>query len=105
MRYNKQSIKYVSKNFIFLLPFAILPAVLFSLSTDEEAIIRVIKAIFHWNLSSWTFFDLFRAISVLKLRVLALVSLRDFRYPIDGALCGNDDGLVGKAFPHRQTDV
>ena len=66
MRYNKQSIKYVSKNFIFLLPFAILPAVLFSLSTDEEAIIRVIKAIFHWNLSSWTFFDLFRAISVLN---------------------------------------
>ncbi|MBQ8394838.1 MAG: hypothetical protein IJX49_04615 [Clostridia bacterium] len=66
MRYNKQTVKYVSKNFIFLLPFAILPALLFSFSTDEEAIIRVVKAIFTWNLSSWSFFDLFRAISVLN---------------------------------------
>lgn len=66
MRYNKQSVKYVCKNFIFLFPFAILPAILFSLSTDEEAIIRVMKAIFNRNLSSWTFFDLFRAISVLN---------------------------------------
>lgn len=66
MRYNKQTVKYVSKNFIFLLPFTILPALLFSFSTDEEAIIRVVKAIFTWNLSSWSFFDLFRAISVLN---------------------------------------
>ena len=66
MRYNKQSIKYVCKNFIFLLPFAIIPAIFFSFSTDEEAITRVIKAIFNWNLSSWTFFDLFREISVLN---------------------------------------
>lgn len=66
MRYNKQTVKYVLKNFIYLIPFAILPALLFSFSTDEEAIIRVVKAIFSWNLSSWSFFDLFRAISVLN---------------------------------------
>lgn len=66
MKYTAQSVKYVSKNFIYLFPFAILPALLLSFSTDEEAIIHVIRAIFNGDISSWTFYYLFCAISVLN---------------------------------------
>lgn len=66
MKYTVQSGKYVAKNFIFLFPFAILPAILLSFSTDEKAIIQVFEAIFQGNISDWTFFMLFQAISALN---------------------------------------
>ena len=66
MKYTLQSFKYVIKNFIYLLPFAILPAILLSFSTDEEAVVHVMDAVFAKDISQWTFFMLFRAISVLN---------------------------------------
>ena len=66
MRYTLQSTKYVFKNFIYLLPFAILPAVFLSASTDEKSMVAVINAILEGNIGTWTFQELFRAISVLN---------------------------------------
>ncbi len=66
MRYTAQAIKYVVKNFIFLLPFVILPALFFSFSTDEIAIRTILSQAFSGNISGWTFNELFRAVSVLN---------------------------------------
>ena len=66
MKYTLQSSKYVFKNFIYLFPFAILPAVFFAVSTDEEAIISVVKALLEGRLSDWTFGGLFKALSILN---------------------------------------
>ncbi len=66
MKYTAQSVKYVSKNLIYLLPFAILPALFLSISTDEGAIYNVLRAVRHGELQKWTFKDLFRAISVFN---------------------------------------
>ena len=66
MKYTAQSSKYVFKNFIYLFPFAILPALFLAVSTDEGAIIDVIKALLAGKIGKWTFPSLFRAISVLN---------------------------------------
>ena len=66
MRYTTQAIKYVFRNFIFLLPFVLLPAVLLSFSTDEIAIRTVLQQAFSGNVNQWTFGELFRAVSVLN---------------------------------------
>ncbi len=66
MRYTAQSTKYVFKNFIYLFPFAILPAVFLSASTDEKSIVSVINALMTGDMGAWTFKELFRAISILN---------------------------------------
>ncbi len=66
MKYTVQSTKYVFKNFIYLFPFAILPAIFLVLSTDEQAITFVIKSFFLGELHNWSFPDIFRAISILN---------------------------------------
>ena len=66
MNYTAQSSKYIFKNFFYIFPFAVIPAVFFSLSTDEAAIIAVLKAFFNGNLDEWTFGELFRSISMLN---------------------------------------
>ena len=66
MKYTVQSTKYVFKNFFYIFPFAILPAFFLSVSTEEKALIDVLSAIFEGRLSDWTFFRLFRAISILS---------------------------------------
>ena len=66
MKYTLQSSKYVFKNFIYLFPFAILPALFFAVSTDKTAIVEVIKALTSGNISTWTFSGLFNAISILN---------------------------------------
>ena len=66
MKYTMQSTKYVAKNLIYLLPFAIIPAFFLSISTDEEAIFSVLRAVYYGNLKEWTFGELFRAISVFN---------------------------------------
>ena len=66
MKYTVQAIKYVIKNFIFLLPFVILPAIFLSFSTDEIAIRTVLQQAFSGNLNEWTFNELFRAVSILN---------------------------------------
>lgn len=66
MRYTLQSTKYVFRNLIYLFPLAILPALFFSMSTDEEAIIESVTAFLKGNLGDWKFLTLFRAISILS---------------------------------------
>ncbi len=66
MKYTARSAKYVGKNLIYLLPFAILPALFFSISTDEAAIYQVLIAIYRGNLREWSFEELFRAVSVFN---------------------------------------
>ena len=66
MKYTLQSSKYVLKNFIYLFPFAILPAIFLAVSTDEGAILNIIKALLAGNISSWSFTMLFKAISLLN---------------------------------------
>lgn len=66
MKYTVQAIKYVIRNFIFLFPFVVIPALFFSFSTDEIAIRTVIDQAFSGNIGDWTFTELFRAVSVLN---------------------------------------
>ena len=66
MKYTAQAGKYIFKNFFYIFPFAVLPAIFFSLSTDEQAIIVVLRAFFSGELDKWTFVELFRSISMLN---------------------------------------
>ncbi|MBO5411525.1 MAG: hypothetical protein J6A38_00355 [Clostridia bacterium] len=66
MKYTVQSTKYVLKNWIYLFPFAVIPALFLAFSTNEVSIVRVLKAVFYGKLSDLSFPDLFRAISILS---------------------------------------
>lgn len=66
MKYTLQSTRYTLKNLIYLLPFAILPALFLSISTDEEAIFAVLKEVYHGTLHNWTFSNLFNSVSVFN---------------------------------------
>lgn len=66
MRYTIKSSKYVLKNFIYIFPFAVIPALFLSFSTDEAAMISVLGNFFSGNISAWDFSSLFRAVSVLN---------------------------------------
>ncbi len=66
MRYTVQSTKYVFKNILYLFPFAILPALFLSLSTDQSAVGSVIKELFSGEINEWSFTEIFRAISILN---------------------------------------
>ncbi len=66
MKYTVQSTKYVFKNILYLFPFAILPALFLSLSTDQFAVSGVVKAFFTGHIHDWSFTAIFRAISVLN---------------------------------------
>lgn len=66
MKYTLQSTKYTLKNLIYLLPFAVLPALFLSISTDEDSIYAVLRSIYHGTLYEWTFADLFNSVSVFN---------------------------------------
>ncbi len=66
MKYTAQSGKYILKNFIYLLPFAIIPAFFLSISTDEKALISVLQKFAENRIMEWELDELFRAISVLN---------------------------------------
>ncbi len=66
MKYTVQSTKYVCKNILYLFPFAILPAWLLSLSTDQAAIIGSLKKFFSGGVNELQFGEIFRAISILN---------------------------------------
>ncbi len=66
MKYTVQSTKYVYKNFFYLFPLVILPALFLSISIDKTAITSVLTAIGKGDITAWTFSSLFRAISVLN---------------------------------------
>lgn len=66
MKYTVQSTKYIARNFFYLLPFAVLPALLFTLSMDVESMQCVIDTLFQGKISELHFHHLFRAVSVLN---------------------------------------
>ncbi len=66
MKYTVQSTKYVFKNLLYLFPFAILPALFLSVSTDQAAVVSVIKAFFTGEINDWSFGEIFRAVSILN---------------------------------------
>ena len=66
MKYTRESTKYIFKNFFYLVPFAILPAIFFAISVDEAAIQAIMKKLVSKSTEGWNFFVLFRAISVLN---------------------------------------
>ena len=66
MKYTIQSVKYIFKNFWYILPFVLIPAVFFALSTDRVAIYCVMETLFKGETSSFHFSHLFRAISFLN---------------------------------------
>ena len=66
MKYTIESLKYILKNFLYIFPFAAIPAFFLSVSTDEGALISVLQKFADENIYEWKFDELFRAISVLN---------------------------------------
>lgn len=66
LTYTVQTSKYILKNFLYIVPFALIPAFFLSLSVASDTMSAIVKAFFMGNLSAWNFVDLFRAISVLN---------------------------------------
>ncbi len=64
--YTIQSGKYIFKNFLYLLPFTLLPAFFLSLSLAEEEIKCVVETLVSGNIGNLHFYHLFSAISVLN---------------------------------------
>lgn len=66
MRYTLQSVKYVSKNLFYIFPFAVIPALFLSFSTDQVALKYVLDHFFNGSMQSWDFYNLFCSASVLN---------------------------------------
>lgn len=66
MRYTTPSIKYVLKNFRYVFPFAIIPAIFFALSLDPAAINTMLKAIATGNSAKLEFSVIFHAVSIFN---------------------------------------
>lgn len=66
MRYTLQSGKYAFKNFFYIFPFAIIPALFLSLSTDQKALGFILEHFFAGTMQSWDYGNLFCAVSVLN---------------------------------------
>ena len=66
MKYTIQSSKYVVKNFLYLFPFALIPALFLALSMDGEAIVCVLKTLSEKNTRELHFEHIFRAISIFN---------------------------------------
>ena len=66
MKYTIQSSKYTLKNFIYLFPFAILPAWFLALSTDQYAIYCALETVFTGRVNDFHFSHLFQALSVIN---------------------------------------
>ncbi len=65
MKYTLQSIKYILKNFWYIVPFAVLPAAFFAYSMDEESIRCLMQTLFGEE-TELHFHHFFNAISVLN---------------------------------------
>jgi len=66
MKYTIQSSKYTLKNFIYLFPFAILPAWFLALSTDQHAIFCALETVFSGRVNDFHFAHLFQALSIIN---------------------------------------
>ncbi len=66
MKYTVKANRYIAKNLIYILPFAIIPAFFLSVSTDENALRSILAVFFSSEPQRLTFSGLFRAISILN---------------------------------------
>ncbi len=64
--YTKQTNEYVLKNFLYIFPFALIPAFFMSLSLASEEMNAVTTAFFTGNFSVWNFLNVFHTISILN---------------------------------------
>ncbi len=67
MKYTIQSFKYILKNFLYIFPFAVLPAVLLSLSLDKSAIQDILTNYFARSPGA-SFPEIFHAVSIFNFR-------------------------------------
>ncbi|MBQ9729491.1 MAG: hypothetical protein IJV80_01635 [Clostridia bacterium] len=65
MKYYAQTTKYLAKNGIYLLPFAILPALFFAFSIDQTSVVEVFKSLFAGDFNI-PFTYIFRAFSLFN---------------------------------------
>lgn len=65
--------KYIFKNFWYVLPFAILPAVFLALSLDYSAISELLNMLVSGNPQQGDFIMLFRAFSLVRIDVLGAI--------------------------------
>ena len=68
MKYTLQSIKYTVKNFLYIIPFALLPALCFAFSLDAEAIGEISRNYFTGHPGDSSFTDIFRAVALFNFR-------------------------------------
>ena len=64
--YTIQTNKYIGKNFLYIFPFVLIPAFILSFSLASGSINEVLQGFFTGNLSTWSFFKLFNAVSVFN---------------------------------------
>ncbi len=81
MRYTLQSCKYALKNFLYIVPFAVIPALFLSLSTDQQALGFILEHFFAGTLQEWNYVNLFRAASILN-----FASLRSIGFGLVGII-------------------
>ncbi len=66
LTYTTQTSKYIFKNFLYVFPFALIPALFLALSVANEEMHAVVLTFFTGRLNEWEFGTLFNAISVLN---------------------------------------
>ena len=66
LTYTIETSRYIRKNFLYIFPFALIPAFFLSLSIASDAMSAILKGFFTGDLSAWSFPNLFRAISVFN---------------------------------------
>lgn len=68
MKYTIQSIRYIVKNFWYVIPFALLPALFLSVTLDKDSISKVATNYFTGKPAASYFSDIFHAVSILNFR-------------------------------------
>ena len=65
MNYSIETLKYVFKNFFYVVLFAFVPAVFFSLTISEEAVVSVLTNVFIGNPKD-SFWNIFQTVSIFN---------------------------------------
>ncbi len=73
MRNLFDSWKYIFRNLLMVLPFAVVPAVFLALTLDYEAISQLMQKFFSGGLLDLTFVDYFRAFSLVRIDGLGAI--------------------------------
>ena len=65
MKYTLETIKYIAKNFIYLIPFVLLPAFFFAVSVDATSLEALLRGLVDGSYKQLTFVQVFKAVSFL----------------------------------------